>query len=313
MTTIHEAYKLNQIIRNASAQRENKYMVARELWKAIAVPKIMSNDEVIGLKKKHLQQMEKTQNQIARFALGAPKYAAVESLRGEMGWSQFSERYEKGLLKIGGKIEMMEKNRYLSKIVKSREGYNGFGKEFQNAIDKTGNRELATRPLIGPSMWKKKVEEIIMEKGLRQWKEGCNRKSSLKYYSHKKKPAVEHLYDGSWRSQLLFRARAGCLRTRAKERHWNDRQEGNCTLCNDNKKENEFHIVMECPAYKDIRKKLLDKINESGFGEVEDREEIYKLVIGIPKAYDTIISETKNFLKEADIIRRNGMQGDVSL
>ena len=160
MTTIHEAYKLNQIIRNASAQRENKYMVARELWKAIAVPKIMSNDEVIGLKKKHLQQMEKTQNQIARFALGAPKYAAVESLRGEMGWSQFSERYEKGLLKIGGKIEMMEKNRYLSKIVKSREGYNGFGKEFQNAIDKTGNRELATRPLIGPSMWKKKVEEI---------------------------------------------------------------------------------------------------------------------------------------------------------
>jgi hypothetical protein len=29
-----------------------------------------------------------TQNKVARVALGAPRYAAVEGLRGDMGWSK---------------------------------------------------------------------------------------------------------------------------------------------------------------------------------------------------------------------------------
>ena len=98
-------------------------MVTRELWKGMAVPKIMYGAEVLGLKKNDLNQLDRIQNQIARFALGVPSYTATEALRGEMGWSLFSERHEKGLLKLGGRIELMNKDRMLRRVIKSREGY----------------------------------------------------------------------------------------------------------------------------------------------------------------------------------------------
>ena len=120
-------------------------------------------------------QVEKTQNQVARFALGAPKYVATEALRGEMGWSQFSERYERGLLKIGGKIELMESNSILRKIVKSREGYIGFGREFLRAIDKTGNTEIITRPLRAINVGKKSRRNNE-RKGTKTWEDGMHLK-----------------------------------------------------------------------------------------------------------------------------------------
>ena len=54
---------------------------------------------------------------------------------------------------------------------------------------------LFTKPLIGPKLWNREVERISKSKELKLWKEGCNRKSSLKYYKVKEKPQKESMYE----------------------------------------------------------------------------------------------------------------------
>ncbi|KAF2344635.1 hypothetical protein FHG87_024609, partial [Trinorchestia longiramus] len=39
-----------------------------------------------------LEKLEVLQNRVGRLALGAPKWTAAEALRGDLGWSLFSER-----------------------------------------------------------------------------------------------------------------------------------------------------------------------------------------------------------------------------
>ena len=56
------------------------------------------------------------QNKVGRMALGANGYAAVEAIRGDMGWSTFSERCMKGSIMYKKRIERMEDSRWVKKV-----------------------------------------------------------------------------------------------------------------------------------------------------------------------------------------------------
>ena len=61
-------------------------------------------------------------------ALNAPRYAAVEALRGDMGWSTFREKHMKATLKYKVRLERMEWN------VKSSR----WEKKCMNMVDRSG-------------------------------------------------------------------------------------------------------------------------------------------------------------------------------
>ena len=46
----------------------------------------------------YVDKLEVCQNKIARVALGEPRYESVEALRGDMGYSLFSERMMKATI-----------------------------------------------------------------------------------------------------------------------------------------------------------------------------------------------------------------------
>ena len=69
--------------------RAGKYDVLREIWKGVAVLNVMYDMEVIAWGEKEIDKVEEGQNGVARMALNAPRYAAVEALRGEMGSIRF--------------------------------------------------------------------------------------------------------------------------------------------------------------------------------------------------------------------------------
>ena len=46
------------------------------------------------------------------------------------------------------------------------------------------------------------------------------RKNSLRWYKIKEKPKRENMYDGSWESRLLFKARTDSLEINEKRRRW---------------------------------------------------------------------------------------------
>ena len=60
-----------------------------------------------------MQKLEVVRNKIGRVALGANRYVAVEAIRGDMGWSSFSERCIKGSIMYKRRID---ENRWVRKI-----------------------------------------------------------------------------------------------------------------------------------------------------------------------------------------------------
>lgn len=63
-----------------------------------------------------MYRLEAGQNRVARMALNAPRYAAVEALRGDMGWSTFRERHRKATLRYKIRLERMDNARLARKV-----------------------------------------------------------------------------------------------------------------------------------------------------------------------------------------------------
>ena len=97
--------------------RANTYETTRGLWKGVAVPSIMYGMEVIKMNMKEVDELEVIQNKVARMGLGANKWTAKETLRGEMGWSTFEERIDKAKVKYRMRLEFMELERWAKKNV----------------------------------------------------------------------------------------------------------------------------------------------------------------------------------------------------
>ena len=96
--------------------RASKYDVLRELWKSVAVPSVMDGMEVIACNKSEIDKLEVGQNKVARMALNALRYASVEALRDDMGWSTFRERHLKATLRYKVRLERMENTRIARKV-----------------------------------------------------------------------------------------------------------------------------------------------------------------------------------------------------
>ena len=81
---------------------ESKH-VQREVWKSVAVPSM----DAIAWNESEMDKQEVGQNRVARMALNAPRYTAVEALRGDMGWSAFREKLVKATLRYNIRLERM--------------------------------------------------------------------------------------------------------------------------------------------------------------------------------------------------------------
>ena len=58
-----------------------------------------------------IDRLEVGQNREARMAMNAPRYTAVEALRGDMGWSTFREMLVKSTLRYKIRMERMDDER----------------------------------------------------------------------------------------------------------------------------------------------------------------------------------------------------------
>ena len=153
----------------------------------------------------------------------------------------------------------------------------------------------------GGKLMKKEVEE----KGLRRWREGMERKSSLRYYRSKKKPGYERAYDGSIGGELLFKARSGSLEVNKRTERWNGGRSW-CTSCLERGirvDEDLEHVIVECPRYNRLRNNLEEEIIRKVGREVwENRKQEEDLgvaaVLGLENEYKEVVPYTKGFLRD---------------
>ena len=104
------------MIINSGLRSVNRYEEGRSLW----IWYCLYGSEITHYREGNIAQLEKPQNIVGRWSLGVPNSTAVEAIRGEMGWSSFKDRIERGKFNFMKKIGL-EEERWIKKILMERE------------------------------------------------------------------------------------------------------------------------------------------------------------------------------------------------
>ena len=85
-----------------------------------------------------LQKLEVIQNKVRRVALGANRYACVEAIRGDMGWSTFTERSMKGNIMYKLRVERMSNHSWVKKVYKDGSRFSKWTRSCKRLVRKCG-------------------------------------------------------------------------------------------------------------------------------------------------------------------------------
>ena len=232
--------------------RANRYEVVRGVWKGMAVPGLMYGLECMRWTAKDLDKLEVVQNRVARLALGANRYVAVEALRGEAGWSTFDERIGKAVLQYKVRLGKMDEDRWARRVYEWACRGSKWEKASNQWEKKCGMQGFTRSEMMvvnSEKEIKRKVKDKIQEKGLQKWSQGVGGKSSLEWYQGKARPKSEAFYDGSLGSILLFKARTKSLEVNSRVYRWANEGSKECRMCTWGVDETIVHVLIECPCY----------------------------------------------------------------
>jgi hypothetical protein len=277
------------MLRTVASKNANVYRMIRELWKGVAVPQSLYGYEVCTVTKKESEVMEKIQNKVGRLGLGANSYVAVEAIQGEMGWSTYRHRISRMKANFKARLLKMEECMWPKQVFDT--WVNSKWKKSLGRIDRIyGLNEV----LYGMENAKKEIKKKIFEKAQSEWEEGVQKKSTLSLYSRKKEPRMEDIYDGSWASSLLFKARTGSLEVNGRTYRWSGVGE-ECTWCNLQEKETVHHLMVECEGHRQERELYLESLSHS-LGE--------ELLVGVLQSEDLGLGVLLGFECEDERLKR---------
>ncbi|XP_050694867.1 uncharacterized protein LOC126984800 isoform X3 [Eriocheir sinensis] len=308
---------------SAARMRACKYDVLREVWKSVAVPSVMYGMEVITWSELEMDKLEVGQNRIGRLALNAPRYAAVEALRGDMGWSTFRERFRKATLIYKVRLERMDDARLARKVYLWSVHESKWIKNCMRMVGDSGMRvrwvsreegrrffewKVTDRNSEGLEWnvrkWKKEIDSAVKGDGLRRWKHVMERKTTLEWYREKEAPQCVSWYDGSLGGDLLFQARAQCMNVNARNYRWSESRSKVCQMCDRGVDETVVHVILVCGRYRRERTEMMRvALSEMGWdvnGRIARTErEWMLLLLGLSaEANDRIIEAMKSFLEK---------------
>ena len=119
--------------------------------------------------------------------------------------------------------------------------------------------------------WKKIVNLKVRHLGWGKWRNAMESKSTLEWYKEKLTPRYERFYDGTWGSELLFKARCQSLELNDRTYRWNVDRSRLCKMCNNGEIESVSHMVVECERYIEERRVLIEAVkNEIGGSMAEE-------------------------------------------
>ena len=308
---------------SVARMRACKYDVLREVWKSVAVPSVMYGMEVLSWNESEVDKLEVGQNRIGRLALNAPRYAAVEALRGDMGWSTFRERLRKATLRYKVRLERMDDARVARKVhmwsmVESKWIKNCMRMAIDSGMrvrwmPREGGRrfcewKLNDRTRVGiewdVKKWKKEIDSGVKGDGMRRWKHAMERKSTLEWFREKEAPQCVSWYDGSLGGDLLFQARAQCMNVNARNYRWSESRSKVCQKCDRGVDETVVHVMLLCERYRRERTEMMRVVLSEMGRDVNDRtarteREWMLLLLGLNgEANDRIMEAVKSFLEQ---------------
>jgi len=225
----------------------NKMMIGKSFWKSVVLQKVLTGSELVEWRVEDKKSMQVIENKVWRQILGAPLYAPIVALRGEVGAASVESRDRRIKLLFGRFLSNTENEMVREIFLKMREDRrkNGWMKQMMGYM-KDINIDWSDLKILSKGEIKDKVNRWDLE----GWRREIREKSTLAIYNVKERIEEMEDYRNDFGSVLLFRCRTNTLRL-----NWRRRFDGGCQECEmcGEEVEDLVHFVMVCPELENVR------------------------------------------------------------
>jgi hypothetical protein len=214
----------------------------------------MYGSGVTCIDKTRIEQLERVQNDMARFITGASKGAALEGLRGELGWWRMRDQMALGCFRYARRHEFIGETEWARGVHgETRTVPVSRRSLLQRRVEKWAVEYGVNlqQPVQTRGEWKRYIKGQVEQKVLKEWREGRDGKSTLQGYRGKTQLGMEGYWDGTRGATLIFKARIGDLRLG--KRDYSGKGSEECQMCREGVGEDVPHFLLECPAYRGER------------------------------------------------------------
>ena len=246
---IESCKRLSNLTYSVTHRSCNKVQIGKTYWEHVALPSVLFGLPVVAWNKGEMDQLQREENKVMRFILGGPGYVAIAALRGELGMINMKTRDMKAKLKYVRSIMKGETGELTKKVFqdmydKGRDKLVKTVCAYMNELDLDDMNELVNTT---ESELMKKIYDADKIK----WRNEVGNLTTMETYrQYKNEIKQENLYDNTWESVLLFRARSNSLNLAWRRFGGGD---GICCLCEGNYEETLLHFIEKCSAYEDLR------------------------------------------------------------
>jgi len=316
--------------------------LANIIWTSLVRSIIEYGCEIWG--EREFVDFEKLQLEMGRRILRCGSRMTEEVVRGELGWERQKARRDEMRLRYWAKIVRMGDERIVKCIYKASRSR--LEREEEEGEIKTKTWCKYTRELmkqlhleeqwqteqVGPEEeWNELIREKLHEREQIKWRTQCLVRPKLRTYSKLKKelrtePFLQLYHRGG--IPELVKIRGGSNRLRIEQgRYVKEAVEDRvCLYCNNDEIEDEYHFMVDCKVYEDLREVMWQKCEETtGFSRAgASREEQLNALIGDrfqpeededkdsgkSKKYRKLMKAVMSFITTS-MDRRRRLQGDL--
>ncbi|KAH6947304.1 hypothetical protein HPB50_018362 [Hyalomma asiaticum] len=199
-TEYRSSQRAANVLRRKSLWGCNRFLLTRDLWKAVHVPGLTFANAVLCLNVTTRQWLERGQREVGRMALGCHGRVAIEAIQGDLGWSTFEAREARSKATYEGRLRLMDDERWPRRLFR----YASLTGTQTQWCRRLGNLKrkfgMSAKPVVEDRMqkWAHAVKTQVCEEETEQWRRAMENKSTLlTYRTHKAGIGTEPLFDSS--------------------------------------------------------------------------------------------------------------------
>ena len=246
---IRETNRMGKLAYSVMARACNRIGIGKTYWKNVVLPSTLYGGNIVVWREGEIGKLQVAENEVLRKMVGAPGYAALAGVRGEIGIGTMKARIVRGRLQYIRAI-LQGGRKLINKVWDEMElGRGKFMESTRKYCSWVGIEVEELRRIS-----RNELKGLIAEVQDRIWKEELGRKVTLELYrTYKTEMEQEDSYDGRPDSTIWFRARTNCLRLGDRNRHLGG--EVSCFMCREGTEDLE-HFILDCMELEGIRTRL---------------------------------------------------------
>ena len=326
--TVHEVAKsasraLGLVIAKCKAAGGVSYKCFKKIYESTVQPIILYGAGIYGMKEHKI--LNTIQNRACRFFLSLPPKAPNLAVNGDLGFKSVRCMLHTGAVRTWLRLKNMDRDRlaYQAFLWSLRLTTN-FGKKnleykFRSMFIQTDHLHLCNGDTVeNPKLTLRQFEQHVFQKECEVWyrelwndKDKVNGNKLRTYRTFKSTHQVDEYVKLTlpfYKRKYFSMLRAGCLPLSIETGRYTKPpiplEKRLCSLCDNGIIEDEYHFIMQCNLYSDIRDDLMDiaELKIKGFDELSAQNQFITLMSNCAIAFNSVIAVYKMFTRRKQFV-----------